>query len=191
MIDVQNSIMPSLTAFSLMLAIWQVADRHFWRARKRRQQLEAAQRALIQHYDALRKILNDPAPTLALKDMIVEFSDAISNREIAERLVTSFCDAAKSQKFSKASADDSKFINEIDALRISRPDLSDAIAQAVATGFMAMVLRWNKSAAMFESTMSMVVSNPRQEIIAAAKTAREQRKLSASNDLNGHHAVAA
>jgi hypothetical protein len=188
MIEIQNAIMPSLTAFSLVLAIWQVADRYYWRARKRRQQLEAAKMALIQHYDALRKILDDPAPTPAIKDMIVWFSDGISNRIVAEHLVTSFCDAAKSHKLNKATADDSKLIKDIDTLRISRPDLADAIAQAVATGFMAMVLRWDKTATMFESTMSMVVSNPRQEIIAAAKTAREQKKM--TNGHNGPHAVA-
>jgi hypothetical protein len=142
------------------------------RARKRAAQLEEANRLLNLHYDALESVLVDAAAPEPMKTVMREFSDAICDHAFALRITGKLLSHAPARPETEG-AD----VFDTAQLRIHRPDLADAMEQAIRTGIMAMFLRWPEPARAFELLVSRSVDSVEDQLRTAQQMARHRKEF--------------
>ena len=168
------TVISSATAVVLGLAFY----RH--RARLRTRELKAAADALRAHYEAVSVIADDPALPLDALEMIAEFTESLANQDFCEQ----FADHLLKAKGSKRGRTP-KWFAEVEALRATRPDLVENFHKAVASGLVALFLRWPENAPKFERMVAEVAADGRREAILAQRVSEIRRRP--HRDDHHHH----
>jgi hypothetical protein len=108
---------------------------------ERTAEVEGAKELLGVHFAAIDTIVDDPAVSDDLKDLIVSFSKSVTKKEFA----LACAQQVASEELpipSEVSARMAEAAVELKELGGHRPDLRDAFTKAVLTGFTSMTLRW-------------------------------------------------
>ena len=141
--------------------------------RVRIRQLNEAADLLRLHARMLEKFLGDPAPSRDMKAFLLRFSSAMTDSELVYRLAE--CLSQLPLEVPDESAETRDLQTSLDALRQTHPDLAQAYATAVLAGVSGAVLRWQKTAALFDSVGSHIAANPQREVAVAVTTAASLR----------------
>lgn len=141
------------------------------KSEKRAEELNRAADMLEIHNMHLVSFLNDSAAPDLLKDLLVDFGDAISSEHAAHEYACRLTDRRNSE-ISEATKPILLLIGE---LRKHRVDLAQNFELAVSTGVIAMLLRWPETARVFEQAMSQVATEPGRDIGFATRIVGSQR----------------
>lgn len=134
------------------------------RLRRRTIELETAKQSLIAHYDAMDRIVNDPALPTSVLHFLAFFSDAIADRDSCARIVKALMSADADKSPAPISSD-------IDALRKTRPDLVENIHKAVFNGTVFVFSRWPGNFGKLPQIMA-VLGDPKKDVQVAYRFAR-------------------
>ena len=139
---------------------------------RRTKQVLHANELLREHYENLEKFVNDDRVPADLKKMLIGFSDACSDKTLACELVKSMLENDKPKH---SSFEVNEIMQSVDDLHGRYPELAALFDQAISCALMAMILRWDETAEMFDQLVSRLVSNPRREIALAARVAQSEQ----------------
>lgn len=142
----------------------------------RAEQLDDAEKLLTAHYDCLERFMSDAASPIQLKEMLLWFSDASADHDIACQLMASFRDNDLDSDTDQLA--DSVIDRELNLLASHRPDLFHLFENAIRTGVLATYLRWDETAKLFESLVAKTASSSHREVSVAARAARFERQHS-------------
>lgn len=155
--------------------------------------LDLASAAWESHKNATLKFLDDPAPSIELKELLVSMSLAIGTRKQAKLLAEKIYDGPGS-KNGQLAGEISEIISEVDSLRKSRKDLIELFDTAFAAGLVALFNRWPETQAVFSKIQTEVASDRTKRIAVAARISK-LTKNDARNDnfpgLGGGYSTAA
>lgn len=137
------------------------------RARRRTYDLKTTAAALTAYYDAMEKIADDPAlPTSALEFLDV-FAEVISDRDACNGFTSGILQHGSAiDKVKKAAPD---WANEIEEIGRTRPDIEENFHAAVASGIVALFLRWPGNSWKFHSIMQLIAADRRKEALLAER----------------------
>ena len=135
------------------------------RIQRRRSQLANAIDLLKRHYADLQAFLDDPAAPTDLKLLLVQVSDATVDRQISHNIARHLIDAPEGPE-------ERTLLHALDDLAKDHRDLADLFARSVATGMLAMFLRWPENASLFDQFAARFASDPRKEATFATRIAR-------------------
>ena len=153
---VAAAVVAGTTVLSVLLMYWSS------QFRMRTIDLTSAAEALDAHYDAVARIVDDPAVSDKFKDGLLLLSGSVSDREIARQLLASFYDGS----LFKAPIDDDASLTqaELERLKAHRPDLLQDFQTAIGAGLAALFLRWPETAAIFKQMAASMAADQRKEI---------------------------
>lgn len=150
------------------------------RARRRTSELQTAAAALSAHYDAVEWLIDDPAtPTSALEFLSV-FSEVVSDRSACDE----FVDGVREITFEQAKQSAPGWAEEIAKLGKSRPDLEENFHKAVASGIIALFLRWPGNSWKLQKMVQEIAADRRKEAVVAQRVA-QMKKRAHKRDGNG------
>ena len=174
MIPFVQSLSPILAASIVAALVWFLREQSTRTTLIRTRQLQQASEFLEIHATALERVLDDPKAPIELKKLVISVSDAMSDRNIVEKLAEWASNRALAQP---VDTDESRAIDDILApLRSSRPDLVEIFVKVVVTAVAGASLRWPESAAMFEQAFPRLMTTPKCDVAIAA-TATSLRPL--------------
>ena len=163
------------TALSMIAGIV-ISQAHFYVLRKRERiskhaaRLNQAADLLDRHVEAFGLFVDDPASPAELKDILLNFGDAISSEETAHE----FAEIVLAHQ-PRPSPEQGRFVRDaLDGLRSHRPDLADQFLKSVMSGLFYMFLRWPETSNVFEEAATLVATEPNRGIEFAAKSAETQ-----------------
>jgi hypothetical protein len=120
---------------------------------------------LRQHAATLERFLDDPAAPAELKRLLIGCSDAMADKETAEKFVRW---AATRPLNEPVDTEDSRATERALAeMRGHRPDLVDDFATAAFTAVISASLRWPETADSFEKAFPRLVATPRRDVAIA------------------------
>jgi hypothetical protein len=162
-----NSL-PILGAVMFAGVAWFVRMRAEWQSIKRTKQFENAAEMLMIHARFLQRFLDDPKAPVTLKRVLIEMSDAMMHREIAQKL----SDWALSHSFDQPlDTDDTRAIEDaLVPLRVSAPDLAECFDLATMAAVAAACFQWIDSTALSERIFSRLVVSPKRDATIVATT---------------------
>jgi hypothetical protein len=155
----------NLVTSLLMLTVWLAG-----RLRIRVARLGQAAILLEQHGDQLERFLSDKAAPDDLKAVLISFSDALADRDVAGTLARTPC--WRPANAPEVSEETKSLLEAVEQLRSGRPDLADAFFRAIGSGMGGAFLRWNQAVRDVELMAVRTVADPRNEVAAAAEGAR-------------------
>lgn len=151
------------------------------RARRRTSELRTTAAALIAHYDAIDRIIDDPAlPTEALEFLSV-FSQVVSDREVCAEFTNGIL-RVPAEKMRGAPP---VWAAEIEKIGRSRPDIEENFHKAVASGIVALFLRWPGNSWKFQSMIQQIAADRRKEALLAEEVAKIRERGNRSNGNGG------
>ena len=145
MIDFSQELSPILGILIIAAVAWYVRMDANWRPVKRTRQLEQAAEIMREQARNLEKFLDDPAAPRELKRLLIEVSDAMGERDVAQKIA----EWASSRPLNQSvDTEETRAIGEaIDALGKIRPDLVENFGPAIFTAVVGASLRWPETAA--------------------------------------------
>lgn len=150
------------------------------RARRRTSELKTTAAALTAYYDAMEKIADDPAlPTSALEFLDV-FAEVVSDRGACNRFTSGILQHGAARD--KAGKTTPEWANEIEEVGKSRPDIEENFHAAVASGIIALFLRWPGNSWKFHSIMQLIAADRREEVLLAERIIRSKRSHNHNGD---------
>lgn len=155
----------------------------------RNRQLEEAADLLEIHAQLLNRFLNDKAAPDTLKRVLIDCSDAMSDRDVVLRFTGWMSSRPMTSMRRDALLDDKELLNELSRLKISDPNLADDFSRAILTVAVGSLLRWPESAALFEQIGARMAANPKGDI-GLAVTAASFRTESSFGLSGQNHAMA-
>jgi hypothetical protein len=174
MSQLMQSLTPILAAAIVAAIVWFLREQSTRAAMIRTRQLVQASAFLEIHASVLELILDDPDAPIELKKLVISVSDAMSDRNIVEKLAEWASTRALAQP---VDTEESRAIDGIlTPLWINRPDLAANFAKVVVTAVTGASLRWPESAALFEQVFPRLMITPKCEVAIAA-TATSMRSL--------------
>ena len=142
-----------LTVTVLLACAALLIDRR--RLARRARDLELAYNLLCEHEAALRVFVNDIDAPEGLRRVVLDVADALDReakvRSLADQLIHG----------ARIAQNGNSIELELDALAHTRPDLRDAFVQAVATGFVASLLRFESTAGLFHRAAASLAAHPK------------------------------
>lgn len=173
-----------LATLSLAVAGTLIIKRRQTRTRKRTAQLIEVRSTLQRHYDSLERFLEDAGAPPKMKDFLLLFSDAISDKEFAIQMAIDLC--AEDSALTKRKDSRHEVWADLAALAKHRPDLADEFNAVVATGIVALLTRWPETAEMLDQLLSRILATPSLEARLATKAVQiERKKFTDGLGLNG------
>lgn len=133
------------------------------KARRRTDELQRAGAALKRHFAELNKFVSDAAAPDKLKLLLLDFSEAISNRETACDFVGRYA-TQRTSTVTKISSETQEVLNSLQELRVHRSDLAESFDIAMGMGIVAMLLRWTETAEAYSFAASEIVAYRYKEI---------------------------
>ena len=173
-------------SLSAMFAV--IALSAFWinvksaRTRRREQELRSAAVALDAHYDAVERLVGDPAVSEEAKAFLVLLTEAISDQKIAEQIGPAIASGSPDDQISRSH----DVVEEIMKTAKVRPDIGRDFHVAFSSGLAALFLRWPSNASLFQNFSVEMVADTRKEKIVAEKLAEIARRIK-DGDHNGGH----
>ncbi len=139
---------------------------------KRTEQIELATTLLKQHSCSLELFVNDPASPDSLVDMLLWFSEAADDQDIARVIATDYLNEVSPETSDSARL----LIKDLESLEGIRPDLVEEFRSAVSSGLTSMFLRWNDTAQLFDRLVAKTMAvSPKREIVVASYVASSER----------------
>jgi hypothetical protein len=185
MMDFQSSsfIAGTFVATVVILATYARATRR--RANRRATELQGAAHALALHYNALDAVADDPAlPTGAL-EMLVNFSEGISD----ERFCDTFTNAVLTREINSKDRLPPWF-GEIEQLRRTRPDVVENFNKAIGAGLAAAFLRWPGNSWKISVMAEAMSQGDMREAVMAQKLSDMHRSRGDHNDMGSGGGIA-
>ena len=151
---------PCLAMLIALITIWN------WRAAMRADhaaeilRLRRSTDLLLAHANALGAFLDSSEAPVALKRLLIDFSDAIADR----RVVLLVAKRIPSFDWADESAVSDDLAYELKALRRTNADLFDDFITSITTGLFAAVLRWPETAILFETLSARLAASPRRDM---------------------------
>jgi hypothetical protein len=156
---------------------WHVITTRREHARAAAVRYKAAADNLRQHYEAMEKFVTDPAAVPSAVEMLLAISDISADRKQATILAEKLC--KPTAKLRATSAEDQRFFDDLTQMRTARPDLGDAFETALASGLVALFLRWPETAELMPRYAAKLTNRGVEAAIARAATV-QYRSQSAS-----------
>lgn len=152
------------------------------RAKARTVELDVVKQSMLKHYEAMSKIIDDPALPLPAVEFLCGFSHIIADRKISEDLILELLGP------DEPSISRSAVSEAMDKISETRPDLYENYTKALLNGLAVMTLRWPGHSADFAKIFTPLVGDHKKE----ARTVRMMTSLPRNdvNFLNGNHAHA-
>lgn len=152
---------------------------HMARARaiKRTVELEAAAKAMREHYDALDRALGDPALPEELEMLLVASHQLVVDRDCAVSVMQN----AFSNPGATPPENAVDLMPMIQGLRSHRPDLVDACMKAVSSSIMVALLRWPENAAEFERLAAEMWTDRKKQVSLASSITRRPKDNDGGN----------
>ncbi len=171
------------TAFAAATLGWGVAvaiSLTWMRARARRRtfELRTTKDALTAHYNAMDRIVDDPALPLSALEFLQHFAAVTSDRDFCEELTSGVLRVAPDDL---KRAGTPRWQEDVDALRKTRPDLARDFHTAVSSGIVAMFLRWPGNSWKLQALMQQIAADSRQEAIIAEQLAHGRKHRNGKN----------
>jgi hypothetical protein len=163
----------AVTVLAVAFAAHVFLSRRAARHRQRTRELKQACRALAAHYDALEKVVNDPAAPIEIKNALRDMSAAIPIRMAAQYFALEWANRPPAD--AEIQDDRGLLRAEVRKLGGSHPDLLDEIEKAIKNGLIALFLRWPETASMFPSLMVDLSTDDRREIDTVVRVSRFSR----------------
>jgi hypothetical protein len=158
---------PILAAIIVASGAWYRRMNANSRSTRRTRQLQQAADMLAVHERALAEFLDDPGAPAGLKKLLIEVSDALSDREVVRR-VSEWASSRPVNEPAALSEDAAAIEVELASLRRSHPDLAEKFDNCLLAGVAGACLRWPETAARFEvSFPNLAVTSRRDATIAA------------------------
>lgn len=154
------------------------------RTQKRTRDLAVSGVMLSKHYEEMERFLADPAAPVSLKDLLIDLSDFVTERQGARFFVESL----GSKPSSKNGADTAIVLNDLRDLQAHRADLANTFRTSLAAGVGAMFFRWPELAGKRDAFIARYTTQ--DEIAFAARTVRPRRQHENGNHIDGGYAVA-
>ncbi|MBB3771523.1 hypothetical protein FHS55_002122 [Angulomicrobium tetraedrale] len=178
------------TAFAMSLLIslaWNVVTRRRARVREAVIKYDAAAANLRQHYEAMEAFVTDPAAPASAVEILLAVSDISADRDLAAKLARRLCEK---KKLGAPSAEDQAMMADLAKLATSRPDLNEAFETALASGIVAMFLRWPETVELLPRYAARLTNRRQEAVIARAATDQFREKGQGSIMLGAHAAMA-
>ncbi len=173
---------------SLTTAIVAVLQMLRSRSYRRTIELRTAKRSLEAHYDAVDDIVNDPALPDSAREMIVNFTEVLSNRELCRQFVSHFMSLGNA-KFKEGPTP--VWAADMDKLRRSRPDLVERFRTAQSSGLVTIFLRWQDNAPKFYEFSAEIAANQKRGTQIADQVSRlKKTSANGKNDKAPHGTLA-
>jgi hypothetical protein len=150
------------------------------RIEARTAQIQNAASLLARHYEGLETFVEDPALPETLQDVLLSFSDAAADPNVAHGLRRAalgpsnapVSTAGMTRRFEECAA-------QLRALRKHRPDLAKDFEAAVSDGVHALFLRWDETAPLYDELVDKMGAKPNQQLRLAVRLADAADKLHA------------
>lgn len=107
--------------------------------------MKYAQELLSCHLDSVSVLVRSEAVSDHVKLHVLAFSESVADREISQRTAARVMSTTKIVLSKEVAAEIDELGKELKKLNQEHPDLASAFSQAVATGFLSMVLRQPKT----------------------------------------------
>jgi hypothetical protein len=138
------------------------------RARRRTNELKTAAAALTAHYDALEKLVDDPALPDSALEFLGVFAEVISDNETCDNLAEGVFQVPLEQIKNSTP----KWADEIEKIGKTRPDIEENFQKAVASGIIAMFLRWPGNSWKLQMMVQEIAADRRKEAALAERVAQ-------------------
>ena len=158
---------PILVAVIVGSAAWYRRMNASWRSARRTRQLRQAADMLAVHERALAEFLDDPGGPVGLKRLLIEVSDALSDREVV-RKISEWASSRPVNEPVALSEDAAAIEAELVGLRRSHPGLAEKFDSCLLAGVAGASLRWPETAARFDVAFpKLAVASSRDATLAA------------------------
>jgi hypothetical protein len=161
---------PVLIAVIVACAAWYRRMVANWRSTRRTHQLQQAAEMLAVHEHALAEFLDDPGSPVGLKRLLIEVSDALSEREVVRR-VSEWASSRPINEPVMLSEEAAVIEAELAKLRGPHPDLAEKFDNCLLAGVAGACFRWPETAASFEVSFPKLATAPRRDATIAATAA--------------------
>lgn len=161
---------PTLLAVIIAAAAWYRRMDLAWRANRRTRQLRQAADMLAVHERSLAEFLDDPGAPVALKRLLIQVSDALSDRVVMGR-VSEWAAARLADEPPTLSDEAAEIDAQLTALRGPHPGLADKFDICLLAGIAGGCLRWPETAARFDVAFPNLAVVPRRDATIAATAA--------------------
>jgi hypothetical protein len=168
-----------------LLLVYCAFDELRRRTQKRTRDLEIAAAMLSAHYEEMERFLGDSAAPASLRDLLIDLSDAVTERESARAFAKAL---SKPNRNAKNEVETVTLLNDLRELQVHRGDLATALRTSLAAGVGAMFFRWPELASKRDAFIARYTTQ--DEIAFAARTVRPHRQRDNDGHIDGGLAVA-
>ncbi|MQW88559.1 hypothetical protein [Sinorhizobium saheli] len=166
--DLQMLVAP-LASLAVGVPLAMLSHQRSKRLRERRDDLEETHKAMVEHYNAMDKILADATVSDEIKLTLFAVTRSLGNRDIAVKA----CHELVSQK--GFTGERSGFSRAVDAVRETRPDLVREIETAMSSSLFIMMLRWPETSKRFKDFVIASMMNENREITVFSRVSKVAR----------------
>lgn len=165
------SALPLLvTAASIAIAVTMFIDNRRAALRNRISRLDEIAKILTIHYDAIDRLIDDPATPETLKEVAVRFSDGVNDYEVVQGIAKLYVQNPPKQRRRLP-----PWSEEIDKLQRSRKDLAQDFETVLASGIWLMLHRWPEASRPLQSLMlDLIKDHSREYAVAGTVVVRQQ-----------------
>lgn len=150
--------------FGWALVIVTLLERKTTRARRRAHDLKLAKQALEAHYDAINAVAGDPDLPQSARVFLLSFAEVVSDpNECAEIVKSAKVEALEGRQRMAVPI----WSGEIEGLKFRNPRLASNFHTAVASGVVAILLRWPEANASFRDLAQKFAADQRKENLFA------------------------
>ncbi len=142
--------------------------------------MKNAHELLSRHLDAVGVLVNDEAVSDHVKLHVLAFSESVSDREIAQQTAARVMSKTKIVVPTEVAAEIDELGRELKKLSHAHPELASAFGEAVATGFLSMVLRQPKTHEALLKATKLKFVEPKNELEMSARVMTVNRQLFAN-----------
>lgn len=151
------------------------------RVKRRTRELKAAARSLSDHYDALDKLIEDPATPTSALEFLALFSEVVTDRDACRSLT----DSILSTPFDPTGSKEPEWARDMRKLSNTREDLAENFQKALHSGIFALYLRWPGNSWKLYATLQEMNKNRKTEAIIVDRMTRLGKKDGNGNGSNG------
>lgn len=160
---------PILTGVLLLVVLWNLRSRKASQFKTDRQHLKQSSGLFQAHAKAIERFLESSSAPISLKRILVNHSDAMSDRKMVQNLAQLIVNSSLSPE---NLPDDEEIVIQLRQLEALSPDLFSSFCVAMLTGTFAAVLRWPESAVLFEEISAKIVADPKRDVGMAITVSR-------------------
>lgn len=162
---------PLIAGFGIAAGLWLARSQARRKHEVRIRQMRESAALLAAHAQAADRFLGTDVAPNALKRVLINYSDAMSDRAAALRIAEWMASQPMNSVRFELEPQDDEISEEMGQMNRNHPDLMGDLAQAIVTITIGSVLRWPESAALVEQVGVQMANSPRDNVALAAKAA--------------------